>query len=217
MTTRSASASERPQFVPTAATPSGTTAATASVGLSPIIVRVPMSNENETTSGRSVDALDPLDRPHGLLDGEDRLEHEQVDAAVGERLRLLGVGRDRVLAVEQPVRLDQLPRRPERARHEPIRRRRPRARARRRGGSPRAARPASGPSASRSGVAPNVQVRTMSAPAVGERAVQLDDPLGRLEQPLLGCETGLHAHRLVVRARRAVGDQHAPLRQQVCE
>ena len=70
---------------------------------------------------------------------------------------------------------------------------------------------------SRSGVAPNVQVRTMSAPAVDERAMQLDDALRRLEQPLLGRETGLHAHRLVVRPRRAVGDQHAALGQQVCE
>ena len=40
--------------MPTAAIPSGTTAATASVGLRPIIVRVPMSNENDTTSGKLV-------------------------------------------------------------------------------------------------------------------------------------------------------------------
>ena len=64
-------------------------------------------------------ALDALDGPDRLLDGEDRLEHEQVDAAVCERLRLLGVRRDGCLAVQQPVRLDQLPRRAERPGHEP--------------------------------------------------------------------------------------------------
>ena len=45
-----------------------------------------------------------------------------------------------------------------------------------------------------------------------ERAVELDDALGRLEQPLLGREPGLHAHRLVVRPGRPVGDQHAVAR-----
>src|SRR6478752_9784819 len=58
-TTRSASASDRPQFVPTAAMPNGTTAATASAGLSPIIVLVPMSNENDTTSGKLVELWIP--------------------------------------------------------------------------------------------------------------------------------------------------------------
>ena len=169
--------------------------------------------ERERDDERQVGgALDPLDPPHGLLEREDRLQHEQVGAALGERGRLLGVGCDRTVAVEQPVRLDQLAGWSERARHEAVRA----------GAVPRQLRRAhvhfAGPARQRA----LLETQGRGAERTGEDdvgarvdegPVQLDDAFGSLEQPLLGCQAGLHAHHLVVRPRRAVGDEDASLRQ----
>ena len=208
-TTRSASASERPQFVPTGCDAQGDDCRDG-VGRAQTHHRPRAHVERERNDERQVsNALDSLDRPHGLFDGEDRLEHQQVDAALGQRARLFGVA-------QRP-----------RPRGSAARTARSAGRSGRasppRGALPAPSRASSaarrftsrassdeGPSVSRSGVAPNVQVRTMSAPASTKAPMQLDDLLGSLEQPLLGCQPRLHAHRLVVRARCAVGDQRAP-------
>ena len=47
--------------------------------------------------------------------------------------------------------------------------------------------------------------------------MELDDALGRLEEPLLRRQPWLHAHRLVVRASRTVRDEDAPLGEQALE
>ena len=53
-TTRSMSASDRPQLAPMAATPSGAIASTILVGLNPIMVRVPWSKLKVTASGSAL-------------------------------------------------------------------------------------------------------------------------------------------------------------------
>ena len=154
-------------------------------------------------------ARDALERPHALLDREERLQHEQVDAALGERGSLLGERLDARVVCEQPVGLDQLSRRPERPRHElaagtlarelgsaqvdlaRTSRQRPLGKTERRGAE----------GAREDDVASRLD----------ERPVQLDHLVGSVEQPLLRSEARLDPHRLVVRARRAVRYEHAAL------
>ncbi len=161
-------------------------------------------------------ALNALDGPDRLFDGEDRLEDEQVDAALGECGGLLGVRRHRRVAIQQPVRLYQLSGRTERPRDEPV-------------GAGRLAREFGCPEVDVSGAPDERAFRETErrraerageddvGARVDEAAMELDHTLGCLEQPLLGGEAGLHTHRLIVRTRRAVREQHPRAREQVGE
>ena len=62
----------------------------------------------------------PSTRPEALVQREERLEHEQVDAAVCERTRLLRVGRDREVVRQRAERLGQMSGRPERSRDQHV-------------------------------------------------------------------------------------------------
>ena len=161
-------------------------------------------------------ALHALDRPERFLEREERLEHEQVDAAVGERACLLGESLDRGVVAEQPVRLDELTRRSDRAGHEPLVADRlarelgrthvhlARATGERAVGQAQAG-PAEG--------AGQDEIRS----GVGKAAVQLPHPVRRVEHPFLRRDAGLDPHALVVRAGGAVREQDAAVGEQFSE
>ena len=62
--------------------------------------------------------LDAADRRHCLLEGEERLHHEQVDATLGKRRGLLGVGGRTLVRPERSEWLGELTGRTERTGHE---------------------------------------------------------------------------------------------------
>ena len=155
---------------------------------------------------QGADVLHALDRPERLLECEERLEHEQVDTAVVECARLLGICLDADLARQQAVRLRQLAGRAERAGNEA-------AVARLRS---RKLRCADVQLAAAPGERPVGETRCRSAERarehevgarVEEATVQLPHAFGRVEDPLLGCDAWLDAHVLVVRAGCTVCEQ----------
>ena len=98
-----------PQLAPTAAAPLSAASATTSAVVVPIIVRVPRSDENVSTNGRSGAAPHAVEDRTGLDGAEHRLKHEQIGAAFGERLGLLRIGVGGLVVRERAERLAQRP------------------------------------------------------------------------------------------------------------
>ena len=84
-----------------------------------IVARPPVEGEreHEREIGRPADAFDGR---RGLQLAEHRLQHEQVGAARGQCLGLLGIRLGRLVVRQQAERLAQLPRRAERAGHQHV-------------------------------------------------------------------------------------------------
>ena len=195
-----------PQLAPTAAAPLPAARATTSAVVVPIIVRVPRSNENVSTNGRSVPSPHAVDRRAGLDRAEHRLEHEQVGAALGERFGLLGVGVGGLVVRERAERLAQLARRAQRARDEDLG---SDGLARElRGAAVELARPPAGRALGEPQARAAERAREHDVGAgLGEALVQRDDPIRVGEHPLLGRDSEREAHVLAGRPGRAVGNQ----------
>ena len=149
----------------------------------------------------SVTPFRALDRPERLFEREERLEHEQVDAAVAERLRLFGVRLDADVGSQRSVWLDELASRTV----EPATSR----------SSPTAARAssaarhvhlvvsveASGPIREPRGRGAEAAREHEVRARLSEAAMQLAHVLRRIEGPSSGDNARLDPHVLVVRPR----------------
>ena len=89
-----------PWFVPIAATSSAASRAAASAASTPPAASASSSNVSSATIGSDETAAHRLDRRDEVVDVEERLDHEEVDAAPLEHPRLLGVERAVRVAVE---------------------------------------------------------------------------------------------------------------------
>ena len=170
---------------------------------------VERERQHEREIGRAAHAVDG---GSGLDLAEHRLEQEQVDAAVCERLGLLGIGVGRLVVRERAERLAQLAGGAERSGHEDV-------------GADGLARQLGRAAVELACALGQRSVREADARAaeragqddVGARlreaAVQLDDAIGVGEHPFLGRDADREAHALAGRAGRAVGDQHIAARE----
>ena len=188
-------------------------------GLRPIIVWVPWSKLKERLSGRPLLALqEPSVAQSAFLEREERLEHEQVDAAVGERAPASGGSafRRRTSRVSTPYGSTSWPvGAPSEPPDQVVAHRRARelGRADVQLGCPARERPVGEPRV----VAPKVHVSTRSEPASAKRRCSSRTWSGRVEDPLLGRDARLDPHVLVVRPGRAVREQRTALGKQVGE
>ena len=96
----SAACGPAPWFVPIAATSSSASRSAAAAASMPPAVSASSSKVRSATIGSDETSADGLDRRDELVEVEERLDHEQVDAASLEHARLLGVQRPVLARVE---------------------------------------------------------------------------------------------------------------------